>query len=203
MACQRQGDGTHAAVQVQRLGVAVGGGPPGGTGIEVFGLAVVHLIEGQGGQAEGVAHQVVFQPLVTPKGATGKPQHPVAPVGVHVDHNTAQGGNGLPADVHQQVFPRQLVPEHHQCQMQTGTALPHINVPQQTGVGGFVIGLDLALVCPAADGFCQGTGLLRLQLAALQRNQLMAAAAEKAIVHAVLPRTHRELCFVAVALNVR
>ena len=196
-----QGDGAHAAVQIQN-GVVSGDLCLGDGGlIEPLGLMVVHLIEGPGAQTEIQAAESVLDVAGAVEGDEFIAQHRVALPGVDGEHQGGEAGD-------------LLQPAHQLVGLGNGTAIDHqthqnlagystpadVNVPQEALVLHFIVGGDAELVYIIHDRVLDAVRFLRQDQAALVFHNLMGAGLEETGVSPALLCRHGVLGLVAVAI---
>ena len=199
-----QGDGAHAAVQIQHQVVLCDAGQGNGGPVEPLGLVVVHLVKGAGGQAEIQAAQGILNKAGAIEGDEFVAQDGVALFGVHAEHQGRKARDPL-EPLHQLRHAGELSPVDCQAhQNLPGDLSPaDVDVPQQAGVGGLVVDRDAAAVDVIDHGILYLIRLLGEDQAAGIFHHVVGARPEKPGVGPALLAGHRVLGLVAVAAAVR
>ena len=198
LACQEQGDGADAAIDVEHRLAAGQLAILQRLGVEHVGLARVVLEEGEGRDLE-------FELVDLVADHPAAQQHPVLvtqdAVGTHLVDVLHQGGDRQIRQGRQQLgFERQRFAQGHQHHHQLAAleALAGHQVAHAAGVGHLVIGRDVVLAHPVAYPGVELHVQRILHRAIIGGDEVMGVLAVEADLGARLAATHRVLGLVAV-----
>ena len=204
MAAHGQGDGTHAAVEIQhRILTGDAGGLNGGA-VKLLRLMVVDLVEGSGGQPEGQPAQGILDIAGAVEGDEFISQHGVAGLGVHAEY---QGGEAVdllkPLDQRLRAGELAAVGDDTHEDLPGDSPPADIDMADDALAGGFVIGIDPILVHIVDHGGFHKIRLLRQDQTALILHHLMGARTVEPGEGLVLLGGYGILGLVAVAGGIR
>ncbi len=197
---QAQGDGSRAAVKVQRRLLARQGGELQGFSIEDLRLVPVHLVERGNRQLELQAAQRVHQKILPPEGPILVPQDDVALFRVHVQHHA----QGFRRGGQHQGGQLRLTGDLPSVDDDAAEALalpvgPHVDMANQSPACGLIVSGNFIAPHPAPHGMGRPVADLRLEKTAVHRHHPMGPGLEKADLSL---GPHRVLALVAVVVRI-
>ena len=201
-----EADGAGAAVQVQQHLVPGEGGVLRRLFVKTLRLVVVDLVEGEGGEPEGQATEMVLDGVRPPQGAALLPQGHVGLVPVYIEHHAGKPRHRGPQGLHQLCFEGEAAAVCHHAghDLPGGEGLAQVQPPQQPLVGGLVVNGDAIPAVPGPEGLHGGGKIRGLEAAAGTVHNAVGVDRVKAHGElAVFPHPQGEQALVPVAVPAR
>lgn len=174
---ERERDGACAAVQVEHGFLARQTGAVHRARIQTLGLRVVDLIEGVGGEQEGVAAQSVLQHRLAPEHVRAVAQNNVVAALVVVDEDAGERRLGLSQPLDKRFERGQLARRGNQRQLAFAAffACAHVNMANGAAFGFVIVGRNVKFAHPLPHDARKPVGFLGLDQAVLHRHDVVAA----------------------------